>query len=735
MPLARLPGSAHQPMPAIQAPPRPVGARASSSARTDARLVERLRAGDEGAFEAIFKRHYAPLLSYCRHTLGDREDSEDALQQCFIKAHRALLKNPPPREMRAWLYAIARNCCLSALSARRQTTAIEGHEPILAGLSEEVREREDLRELVGDLGRLPEDQRSALLLSELEDLSHEQIATIVGCPVGKVKALVYQARSSLVAERDARNTPCREIREELSVARGGELRRGRLRRHLRLCSGCRDFQVGVSAQSQSLALILPVLPSAALAAKLLGAGALMSAGMGGVAATGGGTAGGGAAAGSGAASAATGGMATTGGAASAATGGLASGGAAATSAAGASTATGVGAATSGAAAVASAGGAGTSGIVGGVVVKAALTGAIALAGAGAVVAHGHLAGKGRGRRVPSTVLATIRQPPLAGAPLHEGAIGAQGNTAAVAQSEPTGQSGTSAQPQPLPATGAAGVTPSSTEERQGQSVTPASTVPLSAVVVAGGTLGSSTQTIGAEPTGGHGGSAAATANSESAAGAGKHASGGGGAPVRERSGALMRQRLRRERLRDLRERRHQAAAERRRERLQRAREARESRERRHEEQLVKARERRAIRERERKEAKERERREARELRELEAKRKREAREAAARAGASPTSATPTGKKPKTPTTTGSTPSTGGATSKPTAGSTTGTGSKGGATGTAGTPSTGSATGATGTSSTNTTTSTSPPTTSTSGSGKAKRKAQPPSSPVEAEATG
>jgi RNA polymerase sigma factor (sigma-70 family) len=684
-------------------------------------LIERLRAGDEGAFEAIFKRHHAPLLSYCRHMLGDREDSEDALQQCFIKAHRALLKNPPPREMRAWLYAIARNCCLSAISARRPTAAIEDHEPLLAGLSEEVREREDLRELLADLRRLPEDQRSALLLAELEDLSHEQIATIVGCPVRKVKALVYQARSSLIAERDARNTPCREIREELSVARGGVLRRGRLRRHLRLCSGCRDFHAAVSAQSQSLALILPVLPSAALAAKLLGAGALMSAGMGGAAATGGGTAGGGAVA-------AGGGAVTGSGAASAATGGVAGGGAAATSAAGASTATGLGAATS-----ASVAGAGTSGAVSGVLVKAAVTGAIALAGAGAVVAHGHLAGRSRGRRrAPSAVLAAVRQPPRAGAPLREGAIGAQGN-AAVAQAEPTGESATSAQPQPPPTTDAAGVTPSSAEAPQRQSVAPALTVPLSAVAVAGPTLGSSTQTTGAEPTTGQGGSGAATANSESAAGAGKHAS-GGSALDPERSKALTRGRLRRERLRELRERRLQAAAERRRERLQRAREARESRKRRHEEQLAKARERREVRARERKEARERERREARELRELEAKRKREAREAAGRAKAPPTP-TSTDKKPTTTTTTGSTPSTGAATSKPSTGSTTGTGVKGSATGTGSTPSTGSATGTTSTSGTNTTTSTSSPTTtSTSGSGKAQRKAPPPSSPLAAEAT-
>ena len=245
----------------------------AADATDDTVLVERLRAGDDRAFEAIFKRHHVPLLSYCRHMLGDQDEAEDALQQAFIKAHRALLGGTAPRQPRPWLYAIARNCCLSAIAARRPTTSLEDHTPALAGLSDEVRQREDLRELLAGIGRLPEDQRSALLLAELEDLNHRAIATIVGCPVSKVKALVYQARFALIADRDALGTPCQDIREQLSVARGGELRRGPLRRHLKLCSGCRDFQLALSAQRQSLAAVLPVLPSAGLAAAILGHGA------------------------------------------------------------------------------------------------------------------------------------------------------------------------------------------------------------------------------------------------------------------------------------------------------------------------------------------------------------------------------------------------------------------------------------------------------------------------------
>jgi RNA polymerase sigma factor (sigma-70 family) len=331
------------------------------SGTDDAALVRRTQAGDEVAFEAIFKRHHAPLLSYCRHMLSNQTEGEDALQQAFIKAHQALLGGSAPRELRPWLYAIARNCCLSAITARRPTASLEDHTPALAGLSDELRQREDLGELLAGISRLPEDQRSALLLAELDDLDHQAIAMIVGCRVNKVKALIYQARSSLIADRDARETPCREIREQLSVAHGGELRRGPLRRHLKLCVGCRDFQLAVSAQRQSLGVLLPVAPSAGLAAAILGHGAAHAVG---AASVGG--------AGAGAAGAGGTGIAASGTAASTAVGAGAGGGA------------GVGAL-----------------VGGGLVTKLAVGGAVVvLAGAGAVTVHNRAARATANRAAP-----------------------------------------------------------------------------------------------------------------------------------------------------------------------------------------------------------------------------------------------------------------------------------------------------------------------------------------------
>lgn len=279
----------------VDAPPRRIEG-AAAPAECDEVLVARLRAGDVRCFEAIFRRHEGPLLSYCRHVLGDRTEAEDALQQAFIRAHGALLGDSPPRELRPWLYAIARNCCLTAIAARRPMAELEDRTPSLVGLAEQVQERQELRDLVADIAGLPEEQRSALLLSELEDLSHAAIAGIVGCPVSRVKALVYQARSSLIAQRAAREASCEEIRERLAVARGGELRRGPLRRHLSICAGCSEFQRAVATQRGSLAVVLPVLPSVDFAARVLGHCLATGAGVGaGAAATGaGGAAGGGA---------------------------------------------------------------------------------------------------------------------------------------------------------------------------------------------------------------------------------------------------------------------------------------------------------------------------------------------------------------------------------------------------------------------------------------------------------
>jgi RNA polymerase sigma factor (sigma-70 family) len=212
---------------------------------TDARLVARVREGNRAAFEAIYDRHHRAILSFCRHMLGSVEEAEDAVQHTFLAAYNDLVSSNKPIHLRAWLFTIARNRCHSMLRARREQPYGELDETATEGLATQVQRREELRNLVGDLRRLPNEQRAALVLSEMNALSHEQIADVLGVPKDKVKALVFQARESLVASRVARETDCAEIRDQLANVRGGALRRANLRRHLRECAGCREFRAEV----------------------------------------------------------------------------------------------------------------------------------------------------------------------------------------------------------------------------------------------------------------------------------------------------------------------------------------------------------------------------------------------------------------------------------------------------------------------------------------------------------
>lgn len=210
----------------------------------------------------LYERHVPGVLSFSRHMLGSRDEAEDAVQQAFASAHRDLLARDREIDFKPWIYTIARNRCLSMLRARHEHLP-DDRERATAGLDAEVQSRADLRELVADLQDLPEDQRAALLLSEIRDLSHAEVAEVLDCKVAQVKGLVHRARSGLLERREARGADCEEIRVELAAARGGGFRRGRLRHHLKACPACSTYWEQVSQQRKMLAVVLPVVPPSA----------------------------------------------------------------------------------------------------------------------------------------------------------------------------------------------------------------------------------------------------------------------------------------------------------------------------------------------------------------------------------------------------------------------------------------------------------------------------------------
>ena len=138
----------------------------------DERLVEAMRRGQRGGLRGRVRAPRAGILGFCRHMLGSAEEAEDAVQHTFAAAFRSLQRDGE-RELalKPWLYAIARNRCLSVLRSRREQSA--GHRasrpPALlsrsSGAPSCVSCSVTWREL-------PEEQRAALLLAELGDLSH-----------------------------------------------------------------------------------------------------------------------------------------------------------------------------------------------------------------------------------------------------------------------------------------------------------------------------------------------------------------------------------------------------------------------------------------------------------------------------------------------------------------------------------------------------------------------------------
>jgi RNA polymerase sigma factor (sigma-70 family) len=276
--------------------------------QSDERLIELTRAGDEGAFEALVQRYRSRLLAFCRHMLRSREDAEDVLQEVFAAAYRAMVADDREILARPWLYRIARNMCLKHLARRRPTTdgCVEDLDvPALGGTLEAVHVREDLRQIVGDVQELPETQRTALLLREIDGLSYEQIAVAMDTSVPGVKSLLVRARVSLAEAAEGRLLSCEVVHLELRQAADGLARlSGPARRHAKHCDACAAYRDELGITRRRAAAFLPLLPLALVRELLsrLGAGAAGG--------TGAGLAGGSTAAGTGAAATAAGGAAS-----------------------------------------------------------------------------------------------------------------------------------------------------------------------------------------------------------------------------------------------------------------------------------------------------------------------------------------------------------------------------------------------------------------------------------------
>jgi len=165
-------------------------------AQPDRRLVDLVRDGYDAAFEEIVRRYRKQLDRFAAAIVGGR--SEDVTQDAFSKALLALRGSEAEIELRPWLYRIVRNTALNDLRDRAPV-ADEIPEALPGGRSTaaEAEAREELRDLMERLQALPEPQRAALVMRELEGLSHEEIAAALGVSGGAARQVIYRARATL----------------------------------------------------------------------------------------------------------------------------------------------------------------------------------------------------------------------------------------------------------------------------------------------------------------------------------------------------------------------------------------------------------------------------------------------------------------------------------------------------------------------------------------------------------
>jgi RNA polymerase sigma factor (sigma-70 family) len=232
--------------------------------RSDEQLITMTRRGNQAAFETLVQRYQGRLLAFCQHMLRSKEDAEDVLQEVFAASYNALLADNRPINTRPWLYRIARNRCLNHLR-KPKPSGLDSMDIFErdngTSTADTVHRREEFRQIVTDVGLLPETQRSALLLREIDALSYDQIAEAMDTTVPSVKSLLVRARVSLAEAAEARLLTCAEVRLELGqVAEGLAKTSAPVRRHLKSCQQCRVFRGELKQTTKALAAIAPFGP-------------------------------------------------------------------------------------------------------------------------------------------------------------------------------------------------------------------------------------------------------------------------------------------------------------------------------------------------------------------------------------------------------------------------------------------------------------------------------------------
>ncbi len=173
----------------------------------DAPEIAAAQAGDESAFTALITRYRQPVLNFVYRLTGEAATAEDLAQEVFVRAWRALprYRQRPDAAFATWLFQIARHAAIDALRRRKcdpLSQARGGEEdlaaqPAAGSVHDDLQRRETASRIAAAIALLPEEQRTAMILSEYEGLPDAAIAAVMSCSPKAVEARLYRARHAL----------------------------------------------------------------------------------------------------------------------------------------------------------------------------------------------------------------------------------------------------------------------------------------------------------------------------------------------------------------------------------------------------------------------------------------------------------------------------------------------------------------------------------------------------------
>jgi RNA polymerase sigma-70 factor, ECF subfamily len=169
--------------------------------RSDQALVAESLAGDTGAFDVLVERHRRAVYQVCYRFVNNHEDASDLTQETFVRAWKGLRTFKGDAALSTWLYRIAVNACLNRVSTKRPDMEPLDVDRFVDTSAEApgsgLRREERARAVRRAIGALPEKQRATLILRTYHELSHQEIADVLGSSVGAVKANFFHALANL----------------------------------------------------------------------------------------------------------------------------------------------------------------------------------------------------------------------------------------------------------------------------------------------------------------------------------------------------------------------------------------------------------------------------------------------------------------------------------------------------------------------------------------------------------